>query len=197
MADPLYLSLWFPAFSEPEMLPRTLSVMREFPFSPGHPGIGYMAVHAISFSESPVFEQTFDDHVDPAETIKLASEFVHDDHAFEFEAVWDLWVPGEQYDTWVQQPRPVKFFTFGTRFEDGAAEQRGHIEVDFGLDFPFLGEGVELAEIGEQRIRQNVEQLIAFTNAVEKNAGIRARLLWSESEENLAQKLVSRLQRVN
>jgi hypothetical protein len=56
---------------------------------------------------------------------------------------------------------------------------------------------VELAEVGEQRIRENVAKLITFTNAVEKNAGIRTRLLWSESEENLAQKLVARLQRVN
>ncbi len=54
------------------MLPRTLSVMRQFPFSPEHPGIGHMAVHAISFSEPPVFEQTFDDRVDPAQTITLA-----------------------------------------------------------------------------------------------------------------------------
>jgi len=197
VADPLYLSLWFPTFTEPEMLPRALAVMRQFPFSPEHPGIGYMAVHAISFSEPPLFEQTFDDHVEPAETIKLASEFVHDDHAFEFEAVWDLWVPGGQYDTWTKQPRPVKFFAFGSNFDDGIAEERGHVEIDFGLDFPFLGEGIEIAEIGEIRIRENVEKLVAFTNAVEKSCGVRARLLWSESEENLAQKLVARLQRVH
>jgi hypothetical protein len=47
------------------------------------------------------------------------------------------------------------------------------------------------------RIRDNVAKLVAFTNAVEKSAGVRARLLWSESEENLAQKLVARLQRVH
>src|SRR5437588_420160 len=93
MADPLYLSVWFPSFSEPEMLPRTLAVMRQFPFSPEHPGIVSMAVHAISFSEPPVYEQTFDDQTEPTQAIALASEFVHDDHAFEFEAVWDLWVP--------------------------------------------------------------------------------------------------------
>jgi hypothetical protein len=197
MADPLFLSVWFPTFAEQDMLPRTLAVMRQFPFSPEHPGIGYMAVHAISFAEPPVFEQTFDDHADPAQAIALAAEFVHDDHAFEFEAVWELWVPSGQYDTWTRQPRPVRFFAFGTEFDDRTADERGHIEIDFGLDFPFLGEGVELAEIGQRRIRENVEKLIAFTSAVEASCGIRTRLLWSESEENLAQKLVSRLQRVN
>ena len=197
MADPLYLSLWFPCFTEQEMLPRTLAVMRQFPFSPEHPGIVSMAVHAISFAEPPVFEQTFDDQTDPAQAIALASEFVHDDHAFEFEAVWDLWVPGEQYDTWTKQPRPVRFICYGLQFEDGLAQERGHIEIDFGLDFPFLGEGVEIGEVGEMRIRENVAKLVAFTNAVEKSAGVRARLLWSESDENLAQKLVARLQRVH
>ena len=197
MADPLYLSLWFPSFTEEEMLPRTLAVMRQFPFSPEHPGIVSMAVHAISFSEPPVFEQTFDDQTDPAQAIALAAEFVHEDHAFEFEAVWDLWVPGEQYDTWTKQPRPVRFLCYGLQFEDGLAQERGHIEIDFGLDFPFLGEGVEIGEFGEMRIRDNVAKLVAFTNAVEQSAGVRARLLWSESEENLAQKLVARLQRVH
>jgi hypothetical protein len=31
---------------------------------------------------------------------------------------------------------------------------------------------------------------------VEKNTGLSGRILWSESDENLAQKLISRLQRV-
>jgi len=39
--------------------------------------------------------------------------------------------------------------------------------------------------------------LVAFTALVEKNAGATARLLWSESEENLAQKLIARLQKTN
>src|SRR5437763_5923927 len=97
----------------------------------------------------------------------------------------------------MNQPLTVKFFAFVTNFDDGITEERCHVEIDFGLDFPFLGEGIEIAEIGEIRIRENVEKLVAFTNAVEKRCGVRARLLWSESEENLAQKLVARLQRVH
>jgi hypothetical protein len=37
---------------------------------------------------------------------------------------------------------------------------------------------------------------VDFINRVEKNAGAATRLLWSESDENLAQKLISRLQKV-
>ena len=32
MADPLYLSLWFPNLELDELLPRTLTVMQQFPF---------------------------------------------------------------------------------------------------------------------------------------------------------------------
>jgi hypothetical protein len=59
-----------------------------------------------------------------------------------------------------------------------------------------LQEEVKLTSETESKIRNNVQKLIEFTNKVEKNSGASARLLWSESEENLAQKLVSRLQRV-
>jgi hypothetical protein len=35
---------------------------------------------------------------------------------------------------------------------------------------------------------------VAFSSTVEKNCGISGRVLWSESEENLAQKLIAKLQ---
>ncbi|MBV9086282.1 MAG: hypothetical protein JOY79_02255, partial [Acidobacteriaceae bacterium] len=67
---------------------------------------------------------------------------------------------------------------------------------DFGLDTPFLYEDLKLTFETEQRVKSNIQKLVELTSAMEKNAGISARVLWSESEENLAQKLISRLQRV-
>jgi len=55
---------------------------------------------------------------------------------------------------------------------------------------------VEFTRAVEQRIKSNVQKLVAFTNAVETNCGISGRVLWSESEDNLAQKLIERLQKV-
>ena len=55
---------------------------------------------------------------------------------------------------------------------------------------------MQLSPEVESRVRANVQKLVEFTTQVEKNSGSRARLLWSESEETLVQKLVSRLQRV-
>jgi hypothetical protein len=45
-------------------------------------------------------------------------------------------------------------------------------------------------------VRANGQKLVEFMNRVEKASGAGARLLWSESEENFAQKLISRLQKV-
>ena len=89
-----------------------------------------------------------------------------------------------------------KFLVHGLQFDDEAYQQAGHIQVDFGLDAPFVQESVQLTPTAEANVRANVQRLVEFTTAVEKTSGANARLLWSESEENLAQKLIARLQKV-
>lgn len=84
----------------------------------------------------------------------------------------------------------------GLEFDEQTYRENGHIQVDFGLDTPFLGGDVELTPFVEQRVRANVHKLVEFTSKVEKHLGVTGRVLWSESEENLAQKLISRLQKV-
>jgi len=199
MADRLYLSIWFPSFEEREILPRLLSVLKQFPFSTSRGGVGYIGVRSISWDQPIVFEQTFNYRADPERALTLAGEFLHEDNAYEIEALWDLWVPvqeGDLDETWELQPQSVKFIAFGTRFEEAAYQQNGHIQVDFGLDTPFLYEEADFTGALEQRIKSNVQKLVNFTSAVEKNCGISGRVLWSESEDNLAQKLIDRLQRV-
>jgi hypothetical protein len=199
MADRLYLSIWFPSFHEQEIFPRLHSVMKQFPFSSQRPGVGYMAVHSIGWEEAIVFQQTFDHRADPDRVLSLTAEFLHQDNAYEIDVMWDLWTAVQEGDldtTWQLSPEPVKFYAFGTEFEESTYQQNGHVQVDFGLDTPFLYEDVELSEGVENRIKANVQKLVSFTNAVEKNCGISGRVLWSESEDNLAQKLIERLQKV-
>jgi hypothetical protein len=199
MADRLYLSIWFPSFHEREMLPRLLSVLKQFPFSPDRGGIGYLAIRSISWDQPIIFQETFDYRADPERALLLAGEFLHEDNAYELDVLWDLWVPVQEGDldqTWGLLQQTVKFITFGTQFEDATFQQNGHILVDFGLDAPFLFEEADYTPNLEQRIKANVHKLVDFTSAVEKSAGISGRVLWSESEDNLAQKLIERLQRV-
>jgi hypothetical protein len=149
-----------------------------------------------------------------------ATEQLHDDMVYEFEMRWKLWSPAEterqatdpgidiypqfesvRLDTlWKLQPAIVKILGFGPQFDDASFEQNGHIRIDFGLDTPWLAETLEDQQLDEdaaKHIQQNVEMLLAFTLSVEKNCGISSRLLWTESGEPLAQKLIDRLQRVN
>jgi hypothetical protein len=150
-----------------------------------------------------------------------ATEQLHDDTAYEFEMRWKLWSPeldpnatssaadpdeAEESRSvaldpiWRLQPATVRILGFGPSFDDASFDQNGHIRIDFGLDTPWLAETIEdqqLDEIATRHIQQNVEKLLAFTLSVEKHCGISSRLLWTESGEPLAQKLIDRLQRVN
>jgi len=196
MADSLNFSLWFPGFHEAEMLPRTVSVMRQFLFSEIREGITYLSVHPVAWSEPTVLERRFDPGISPEEAAEIAGEFAHDDFGFVFEAFWDLWVPNDEAtgNPWVRRPVAVRFVVHGVQFDEGIYADDGHIEVDFGLDTPFLFEGLELSAINEEHVRFNVAKLIAFTLAVQNNCGLSGRVLWSESENNLAQKLIAQLQ---
>jgi hypothetical protein len=195
MPDPLYLSLWFPSFEAPEMLPRAVSVIKQFPFSKQQPGIAYLALHPVSWGEATVLEQRFNPGIAPEEAAGIASDLLHEDYAYIFECYWDLWMPEEATHQWLLRPSQVKFLVHGREFERADPEV-GDIEIDFGLDTPFLYEGLQLNSADEGRLKGNVQQLVEFTNSAEKSSGASGRLLWSESEENLAQKLISRLQKV-
>jgi len=194
--DSLYLSLWFPSFGLEDMLPRTLAVMRQFPFSSAQPGIGYASIHPVSWSEPTILEQRFRPPVPAEQAVLLAADLLHEDYAYLFDAAWDLWVPVDDRRQWSLEPRPAEFLVHGAEFDDGAYAQKGNIEVDLGLDSPFLQEDVQLTSEAEIRVRANVQKLVEFTSKAEKASGASRRLLWSESEENFAQKLVARLQKV-
>jgi len=177
------------------MMAYALSVMQQFQFSALQPGISYLALHPVSWNEPTILERRFRPGIDPEEAVQIASDLLHDDYAYLFETHWDLWTLSDSKE-WVQQLSQVKFLIHGEEFDDRASDQEGHIQVDFGLDSPFLHEGIQLTSAAEAKVRANVQQLVEFTTKVEKNSGARSRLLWSESEENLAQKLIMRLQKV-
>ena len=153
-----------------------------------------------------------------------ATEQLHDDMAYEFEMRWQLWAPEDppanyRFETdddslehdldpaldlldtpWRLRPHTVRILGFGPTFDVAGYEQNGHILVDFGLDTPWILDTVddeELDETAQIHIQHNIEKLLAFTLLVEKNCGISSRLLWTESGEPLAEKLIARLQRVN
>ncbi|HEX4038229.1 MAG TPA: hypothetical protein VHX37_09235 [Acidobacteriaceae bacterium] len=207
MVDQLYLSLWYPNFRL-DALPGALEkVMEQFVAVGGSARVSAATAYPISWNETPAWQRVYraeteDEDASPRAAIAAAMENAHDDDAWEFELVWELWVPEAGGETgldtmWRQEPRGVRVVGFGPQFDEGAYETNGHIRVDFGLDTPFLYEDLDLDEDAVQRVKENVARLVEFTHLVQKNGGIATRLLWSESGESLARKLIERLQQVN
>jgi len=196
MADSLYLNLWFPDFDTEQMFAYALGVMRQFPFSPQLPGITHIALYPLSWNEATILEQRFRPGVAPEEAVAVAAGMLHEDYAYVFEANWGLWTAQAPNNEWTLQPSLVRFIVRGKEFGDGESQTQGEVQVDVGIDTPFLHEELQLTPEVETRVRANVQMLVAFTNRVEKNSGTNARLLWSESDENFAHKLVNRLQKV-
>ncbi len=133
MADALFLSLWFPSFELDEMLPRALAVMRQFPFSGAEPGISSVAIHPVSWNEPTIFEQRFRPDIPSEEAALLASDLLHEDYAYMFEAFWDLWVFDANQQQWKLQPSKVKFLVHGVDFDDGVYRHEGHVELTSAL----------------------------------------------------------------
>ena len=211
MADQLYLSLWFPNFRF-EALPAALvAVLRQFAVVAKEKRVVAASVYPIGFTESPTYQRIYVNDPRAEDTsgsiienaVAEATEQLHEDMAYEFEMRWKLWTPAltdgdEGLETaWALQPATVRVFGFGPEFDDASFEQNGHIRVDFGLDTPWVLEDTDLEAAAAQHIQQNVEMLLAFTLLVEKHCGISSRLLWTESGEPLAEKLVARLQRLH
>jgi hypothetical protein len=204
MADRLYLSLWFPNFRLPALAPAIVSVLKQFGGTGHPPRVHAAAAYPISWNEAPFYQRIYEeDEVQesaPERAVAEATEILHDDFAYEFELKWDLWVAetvGGLDATWKQEPVVVRVVGFGPQFDEGAYEQNGQVRVDFGLDTPFLLEDVDLDQVDAEYIKRNVQKLVEVTNLIQENCGISSRLLWSDSGENLAQKLIARLQRVN
>ena len=195
MADPLYLSLWFPDFNGPAMVLHINAVLQQFPFSEQRPGVTYVAMQPVSWNEASILEQRYSPGIPPEQAMVVAADLIHDDYAYIFEAYWDLWTPNEQGE-WLLVPSLVTFTAQGEEFEEGAEEETGHIQIDFGLDSLFVQEQVKLTEETQARSRENVLRLLEFTKKIEMKTRATSRRLWSESDESLPQKLIARLQKV-
>jgi hypothetical protein len=196
MADTLNLSLWYPGFDAELMLPRLVETLRYFPFSERQSGVQYASVQPVDWAEPTLFEESFSPGATPEEAAEALRDYAQSDFALTLEGYWDLWVLDANTREWVLRPERVTFTAQGLDFDEGAFAESGHVLIDFGLDFPFLHEGVDLSAEDALRVKANVAALIEFTHRVERNCNTTGRILWSESEENLAQKLIARLQQV-
>ena len=201
MADLLYLSLWLRDYNESNMLQHWRRVVEAFPFSSISPGIQSLTIYPFHWGEMPVFEESFGEGIEAGEIVNLAAEFLPVDYAYEVEMNWDLWFPVSSASSggWNRTPAAVSVACLGPAFDHEASDDRADIQVNFGLDTPFLpAEEDTLPELGpdfdpdlpDLRTRENLQQLVEFVHRLDQILPIAKRLLWCESGENLAEKIL-------
>ncbi len=177
MADRVYLSIWLRDFSPQNMLEHWRRVLEAFPVSASAPGAS-LSIYPFDWSETPVFERSFTAEAEAEDLTRVASEFLHDDYAYEAEMRWDLWLPAiaadgngaepsaelqenleeggeaEEMDPavdpqWRRAPTTVALACIGPSFEPEEHQDRAHIRINFGLDAPFLPMEEDEAEEAE------------------------------------------------
>lgn len=202
MSDTISLSLWYPNFRFASLGEKIETILRQFGAHEGEHGVFSATAWPINWHETAAFQEIYGRGENACRievAVEEAMELLHSDYAYEFQIGWSLWEPEENggaHPEWVKTPRLARVIGYGPEFDEGAFEQEGHIRVDFGTDTPFLQEDIAMTPQALLCIEENIRQLISLTNAIEKESEASARLLWSETGESLAQRLVARLNKL-
>jgi hypothetical protein len=180
MADQLFLSYRLRGFTESNMVRHFEKMLRAFPFSKLAKTGVLLRTNAVSFNEPPLYEQAFET-ADVDAIVAAVREYQQPDCASTVEAQWDLW----QYDgDWKLIPSRASLVLFGPKFE---TDEDDHVRIDVGLDTLFLPEP-ELP--GSARMTQsNVRSLLHLAHELDNTLAVERRRLWTETGENLAERL--------
>ncbi len=172
MPDRLYLSFWLKRYGLKEVLAAMTTAVESFPYSATRPGVREVSVHPVDWSEPAAIEQEYREGADPAHALHAIDEFSHADCAFKTVVFWDL----------EGGPVRAEIIAYGPEFE-GREEERGHLEIDLGLETPFVSSQV------------NVSKLIALARNLTVKLPVRKRRLWTESGEDFADHILERQNR--
>ena len=180
--DNVYLSLAFKDFTIERGLHHLVGALQLFPQSAGRPGFR-LVVRSLGPEEGSTLER--DLIATPADVRALASEFLHEDTAYEVTAWWDLWQPVEGRQEWTQAPSPVEFVLEGEEYDPSRdSSEHEHIVATLGpesLYFP----PEDAKDAGPQR--ENARRLLVFLRDLQKSLPLERHSLWSEGREDFAE----------
>jgi hypothetical protein len=219
MANRAYLSIWTKDFSEQTMIAEFARFLTTAPISAGEVGFKELTVQAVDATETPVAEWDLRERgYGPAEVAALAAQHLNQDTAYLVEANWDLWAFDMDTLKWQQGPQAIEFICRGPAYDDGAAASDGQLSADLGFEHFFTGHAGLLAPgyaanpfdnsdhpvektfrqwmtVSENRkeyaskTRENIQQLFAWVESIERALPIERTKLWSEGEENFEARL--------
>ncbi|MBI4465488.1 MAG: hypothetical protein HY647_12350 [Acidobacteria bacterium] len=196
MADLIYLSLWLKDFHLHTMFPHWKSALEQFPASSGAPGAQSLTIYPLDWGQTPLLEQAFPPVADATQVVSLANEFLHEDCAYEAQMRWDLWVLASDANRtgWQKVQQVVSVACLGSRFDPEAPENRGNLQINFGLDTPFLppvsgSTPNTRPPFSARPAQENLQQLLDYVHRLEQKLPLLKKLLWCESGENWAEKI--------
>ncbi|HUL14801.1 MAG TPA: hypothetical protein VLV88_02300 [Terriglobales bacterium] len=219
MANRAYLSVWTRDFSEQTMIAEFARFLTAAPLSPDGSSFTELIVQAVDPTETPVAEWDLRKQgYGPAEVAALAAQHLHADTAYVANASWDLWAFDLGTLKWVHGPQPLTLTCNGPGFDDGAAATEGQFLAELGFEHFFTGHAGLLAPghaanpfngsdhpmektfrrwmTVEQnkreyaaKTRENIQQLFAWVDSVERVLPVERSRLWSEGEENFEARL--------
>jgi hypothetical protein len=186
MPDRLFLSLRLRGYNSNNMLRHYERMLKLFPFSRLSKTASVLRINAVSESEPPVHEQSFEHPPDPEAIIAAAKEFSTADCVVQLETRWDLW----QFDKeWQLAPAGVTLACVGPEFE---ADEHEHLRIDFGIDAHFLPQHDLPNNLF--MARSNIRSLLHFVGELDRELTVEHKRLWSESGENFAARLQAALE---
>lgn len=133
MADPLYFSIWIKGLKTPTMMQQFEALLSVFPISALRPGVEVLTVRAISDAEPELLDEAFEEPVAVAEAMRQASQFLHEDCAYELTTHWDLW--RREGNDWRLLPQEVRISCFAPEYENDVGD---HMRFALGWDDQFL-----------------------------------------------------------
>ncbi len=184
MRDPLLLTLWLKGYSSLALPVYFRKLAAVFPLSRLAPCALFRIV-PISWSEPAALEEEFEADQGLAELSTIVQEHLHADCAYQLETRWDLlqWAEGE----WRLAPSPVTLELYGDAFESESGE---HLRIDFGPESLYLPDG---RSDNLKPVQSNIRSLLHFVEDIDHALPVERRLLWSESDENFAERLATLL----
>jgi len=183
--DQLYLSLWLHDFTPDTMLRHFEQMLGAFPFSKLRPGIGALKIYALELTEPPVLEHAFAAETDVDTVIAMCREFENPDCAYIVDGSWELW---KYSDAWKLGPSPVSLAGFGPLFEN---EEGDHLRIDFGSETHYLPQ--PHAPDSARAVHSNIRGMLRLIAELEEALPVERKKLWSESEDNFAERVESAL----
>ncbi len=212
MSNQAFLSVWCRDFPEDQIVNRLDMFLATIPFSASRPGIDRITVRAIDSAESPLVEQ--DARALPVEiagAIEMIAGYVHGDCAYEFHCYWDLAVFDADTAKFKTEPRPMEALCHGEDYDDGFWRENGHFQLCLGFEHLFTGHAgllgstrganasaanreearflevmawPENIEQYQERTRENIRKLLAWTERIATAVPLERIRLWSEGEED-------------